>query len=66
MWMLVMFDLPVVQKNERKAAADFRHTLLDIGFEMSQFSVYFVFAVARLKSTRIASAWRLHCHQAGK
>lgn len=43
MWMLVMFDLPVVQKNERKAAADFRHTLLDIGFEMSQFSVYLRF-----------------------
>ncbi len=40
MWMLVMFDLPMVQKNERKAATDFRNSLLDIGFEMSQFSVY--------------------------
>lgn len=35
-----MFDLPVVEKAERKAATDFRNTLLDLGFEMSQFSVY--------------------------
>lgn len=35
-----MFDLPVLEKAERKAATDFRNTLLDLGFEMSQFSVY--------------------------
>lgn len=35
-----MFDLPVVLKAERKAATDFRNALLDMGFEMSQFSVY--------------------------
>ena len=46
MWMLVMFDLPVVQKNERKAATEFRNTLLDIGFEMSQFSVYLRFCTS--------------------
>jgi len=40
MWMLVMFDLPVLEKAERKAATDFRNTLLDLGFEMAQFSVY--------------------------
>lgn len=40
MWVVVMFDLPVVLKSERKAATDFRNTLLDMGFEMSQFSVY--------------------------
>lgn len=40
MWMVVMFDLPVVLKSERKAATDFRNALLDMGFEMSQFSVY--------------------------
>lgn len=40
MWLLVMFDLPVVRKDERKAAAEFRNTLLDMGFQMSQFSVY--------------------------
>lgn len=40
MWMLVLFDLPVVEKEERKEAADFRKFLLDEGFSMSQFSVY--------------------------
>ena len=46
MWMLVMFDLPVVEKAERKAALDFRNTLLDLGFEMSQFSVYLRFCTS--------------------
>lgn len=39
-WMMVLFDLPVLTKPERKAASAFRHFLLDQGFEMSQFSVY--------------------------
>src|SRR5690606_17027170 len=40
MWMMAMFDLPVLTKPERKRAADFRKFLLDQGFEMVQFSVY--------------------------
>lgn len=40
MWLMVMFDLPVISKAERKAATNFRNALLDLGFEMSQFSVY--------------------------
>ena len=36
MWVVVMFDLPVVEKAERKAATDFRNSLLDLGFEMAQ------------------------------
>lgn len=43
MWVVVMFDLPVVEKAERKAATAFRNSLLDMGFEMSQFSVYMRF-----------------------
>ncbi len=46
MWMVVMFDLPVVEKTERKAATDFRNALLDMGFEMSQFSVYMRFCTS--------------------
>jgi CRISPR-associated protein Cas2 len=46
MWMVVMFDLPVVEKWERKAATDFRNTLLDLGFEMTQFSVYLRFCTS--------------------
>jgi len=41
MWMLVLFDLPVMSKRDRKAASDFRKFLLDRGFTMAQFSVYF-------------------------
>lgn len=46
MWMTVMFDLPVVEKAERKAATEFRNSLLDMGFEMSQFSVYMRFCTS--------------------
>lgn len=46
MWMLVMFDLPVVEKAERRAATDFRNQLLDLGFEMSQFSIYMRFCTS--------------------
>ena len=34
MWMLVLFDLPVIEKNERKEASQFRKFLLDNGFSM--------------------------------
>ena len=46
MWMIVMFDLPVVERAERKAATEFRNALLDMGFEMSQFSVYMRFCTS--------------------
>jgi len=36
-----MFDLPVVEKTDRKAATRFRNFLLDQGFAMAQFSVYY-------------------------
>ena len=41
LWILVMFDLPVVEKSDRKAATKFRNFLLDQGFAMAQFSVYY-------------------------
>ena len=40
MWMIVLFDLPVVEKKERKDATDFRNFLLDCGFSMMQYSIY--------------------------
>lgn len=40
MWLFVFFDLPVETKKERKAASDFRKTLMKDGFSMLQFSVY--------------------------
>ena len=47
MWMIVLFDLPVGTKAERRAATRFRHALLDLGFEMSQFSVYMRLAAGK-------------------
>lgn len=47
MWVLVMFDLPVVTPEQRKAATDFRHNLLDLGFERCQYSVYLRFVEGR-------------------
>jgi CRISPR-associated protein Cas2 len=46
MWLLVMFDLPVVTKAERKAANDFRLSLLDLGFQRVQLSVYMRFCTS--------------------
>ena len=40
LWLMVLFDLPVVEEPDRKAATAFRQFLLDEGFEMAQFSVY--------------------------
>lgn len=47
MWIFVMFDLPVVTKQQARAATKFREFLLDEGFEMSQFSVYARFCNGR-------------------
>ena len=37
---IVVFDLPVKTKKERRQATQFRKALLDDGFEMLQYSVY--------------------------
>lgn len=46
-WLLVMFDLPVKTKPQRKKATGFRTFLLDQGFEMAQYSVYLRFCGSR-------------------
>ena len=50
MWMMVLFDLPVLTKQERKDAANFRNFLLDQGFEMCQLSVYMRFCAGKEQS----------------
>lgn len=39
-WVMVMFDLPVATKPQRRLATKYRKNLLDLGFSMIQFSVY--------------------------
>lgn len=41
MWILVLFDLPTSTKQERRVASVFRKKLLEDGFTMFQFSIYF-------------------------
>ena len=47
MWMMVMFDLPVKEPDERRAATRFRNVLLDEGFTMAQYSVYYRYSGSR-------------------
>ncbi len=54
MWVFVLFDLPVGTKKERKAATKFRHALLDLGFEMTQFSVYLKFCAGKEQAEAMA------------
>lgn len=39
-WLLVMFDLPVQTKEQRRLATAYRKKLLNQGFDMVQLSVY--------------------------
>ena len=50
MWVWVLFDLPVATKSERKRATRFRKDLLDLGFEMVQYSVYLRHAWSKEKA----------------
>ena len=47
MWVMVVFDLPVLTKLERKKANKFRTDLLDEGFTMMQLSVYMRFTAGK-------------------
>lgn len=40
MWLVVVFDLPVGTKAQRRRATGFRNMLIDEGFMMKQYSVY--------------------------
>jgi CRISPR-associated protein Cas2 len=40
MWMIVMFDLPVKTKKDRRSYAQFKSKLLGEGFNRLQYSVY--------------------------
>ena len=59
--MMVLFDLPVMTKKERKAATDFRKFLLDQGFEMAQYSVYMRFCAGKERRTLTRGASNGRC-----
>lgn len=43
-WCMVMFDLPVLTKEQRRQANGFRNLLLDNGYQRAQYSVYVRFS----------------------
>ena len=66
MWVFVLFDLPVGTKKERKAATRFRHALLDLGFEMSQFSVYLKFTAGKEQAEAVERQVEMAMPTSGK
>ena len=53
MWILTLFDLPVQTKKESKLASKFRNHLLDLGFQMVQYSVYMKYCTSKENSKTI-------------
>lgn len=53
-WAMVMFDLPVVSKGERRRAKQFHDDLIEEGFTMKQFSIYLRFFPSRSKAEACA------------
>ena len=47
MWLMVMFDLPTVTKEEKKEYSRFRKYLLSEGFIQMQYSVYAKYCASR-------------------
>ncbi len=66
MWLFVMFDLPVGTARERKQATGFRNSLLDLGFEMSQFSVYLKYCASGEKAESVGSLIQHRLPSGGK
>lgn len=56
MWCLVMFDLPTKTMAQKREYANFRNTLLDLGFSKVQYSVYAYYSPTGLVGTRIVKA----------
>lgn len=55
MWAIVMFDLPVKTKAQRREATQYRNQLKDLGFQRVQYSVYARYSVTAAASVRLAA-----------
>jgi CRISPR-associated protein Cas2 len=66
MWMIVLFDLPVVDPIERKEATCFRNFLMDEGFSMSQYSVYMRLVSGKEAAEQYAKRIKMELPQRGK
>ncbi len=66
MWLMVMFDLPVVTAEEKRQYTRFRKCLLREGFLQLQFSVYAKFSASRENSRKYYSYIREAVPPGGK
>jgi CRISPR-associated protein Cas2 len=66
MWLMCLFDLPVLTKEQRKEANDFRDFLKGQGFEMAQFSVYMRFCTGKEHTEKYVSRIRDALPRGGK
>jgi CRISPR-associated protein Cas2 len=41
MWVMVMYDLPTITREQRKKHSEFRRDLIKAGYQQHQFSIYF-------------------------
>ena len=61
-----MFDLPVTSKSQRRDATRFRTHLLDLGFEMVQFSVYARHLYSKERADALIPRIKAEVPEAGK
>jgi CRISPR-associated protein Cas2 len=66
MWVLTIFDLPVLTKVQRKKATAFRKHLLDLGFNMMQLSVYIQHTAGKEAAESLAQKVGERVPRAGK
>ena len=66
MWMMVLFDLPVLTKAERKSATKFREFLMDQGFDRCQLSVYMRFCAGKEQAEVYTKRVQAALPQAGR
>jgi CRISPR-associated protein Cas2 len=66
MWIMVMFDLPVVKAEERKVAAKFRNFLEKQGFGMCQYSVYAKYVGPREKLESLSNLIKSNIPEKGR
>ena len=66
MWLFIMFDLPVGTAKEKKQATGFRNDLLDLGCEMSQFSIYLKYCASGEKAESLENKISLILPESGK
>ncbi len=66
LWVMALFDLPVITKPERKRATKFRAFLLDEGFTMMQFSCYLRFTSGKEHAETLTRRISAHVPNPGK